>query len=232
MTGKGNQEIIGWWFSRLVQFVHPDVLVMLGAEQLKILKVYFPWKLLRQWTQICLDDCVKSMTDGNSAIFLVPKLWELLSKGGFNLTKWVSNSLHALATIPESESAKPVKDLHLGDMPSQRALGIKWNLELDTFGFRVKVKQKPPPRRSILSVAHWNGTRWSLMNTWKTGNSGFMIVHGWRNFAVNLLIQNLLKLALPFHCEKREPSLVRTDNWTNFVSGEKELRTCIQTVYS
>lgn len=152
MTRKGNHEIIGWWFSRLVQFVHPDVPVMLCAEQLKILKVYFPWKLLRQWTQICLDDCVKSMTDGNSAIFHVPKLWELLSKGGFNLTKWVSNSLHALATTPESESANPVKDLHLGDMPSQRALGIKWNLELDTFGFRVKVKQKLPTRRSILSV--------------------------------------------------------------------------------
>ena len=66
------------------------------------------------------------------------------------------------------------------------------------------------------------------MNTWKTGNSSFMIFHGWRNFAVNLLIQILLKLALPFHSEKREPALVRTDNWTNFVSGEKELCICIQ----
>ena len=55
-----------------------------------------------------------------------------------------------------------------------------------------------------------------------------MIFHGWSNFAVNLSIQILLKLALPFHCEKREPALVRTDNWTNFVSGEKELHTCIQ----
>lgn len=100
-----------------------------------------------------VDDCLKSMTHENSAIFFVPKLWELLSKGGFNLTKWVSNSLHALAAIPESERAtKPVNDLHLGDMPSQRALGVKWNLELDTFGFRVKVKQKLPTRRSILSV--------------------------------------------------------------------------------
>ena len=37
-------------------------------------------------------------------------------------------------------------------MPSQRALGVKWNLESVAFGFRVKVKEKPPTRSGILSL--------------------------------------------------------------------------------
>ena len=99
-----------------------------------------------------VDDCLKSVTDEDSAVSLVPKLGQLLSSGGFHLTKWVSNSSNALATIPESERAKSVKDLQLGVMPSQRALGVKWNLESDTFGFKVKVKGKPPTSRGILSL--------------------------------------------------------------------------------
>ena len=64
----------------------------------------------------------------------------------------MSNSSNVLAAIPESERATSVKDLQLGVMPSQRALGVKWNLESDTFGFKVKVKEKPPSRRGILSL--------------------------------------------------------------------------------
>ena len=37
-------------------------------------------------------------------------------------------------------------------MPSQRALGVKRNLESVFFGFRVKVKEKPPTRSGILSL--------------------------------------------------------------------------------
>ena len=64
----------------------------------------------------------------------------------------MSNSSNVLAAIPESERATSVKDLQLGVMPSQRALGVKWNLESDTFGFKVKVKEKPPSRLGILSL--------------------------------------------------------------------------------
>ena len=45
-----------------------------------------------------------------------------------------------------------MKDLQLGDMPSQRALGVQWNLESVAFGFRVKVKEKPPTSSGILSL--------------------------------------------------------------------------------
>ena len=50
-----------------------------------------------------VDDCLKSVTDEVSPVSLVPKLGELLSSGGFDLTQWVSNSSSVLATVPESE---------------------------------------------------------------------------------------------------------------------------------
>ena len=99
-----------------------------------------------------VGDCLKSVRDEYSAISLVPKLGQLLSKGGFHLINWMSNTSRVLATIPESERAKSVKDFQLGDIPPQRALGVKWNLESDTFVFIVNVKEKPPTRRGILSL--------------------------------------------------------------------------------
>ena len=47
---------------------------------------------------------------------------------------------------------RSLKDLQLGDIPSEWALGVKWNLESVAFGFRVKVKEKPPTRCGILSL--------------------------------------------------------------------------------
>ena len=89
-----------------------------------------------------VDDSLELVTDKDSAVSFVPKLGPLLSSGGFHLTMWVSTSSNVRATIPESGRAKSIKDLQLGVMPSQRALGVKWNLESDTFGFKVKVKEK------------------------------------------------------------------------------------------
>ncbi|KAL7826220.1 hypothetical protein SRHO_G00339580 [Serrasalmus rhombeus] len=75
-------------------------------------------------------------------------------KGGFKLTKWVSNSKKVLEVIPENERADMVKDLELDrkDPPIERVLGIQWNLEDDTFGFKVFVNRKPVTRRGILST--------------------------------------------------------------------------------
>ena len=47
-----------------------------------------------------------------------------------------------------------MKTLHLSkdDLPVERALGVVWSVETDTFGFKVDVKLKSPTRRGILSV--------------------------------------------------------------------------------
>ena len=78
----------------------------------------------------------------------------LLSRGGFPLTKWVSNSRRVLDAIPEAERAKEVKNLDLSkeDLPFERALGVRWCIETDTFGLKIDLKHSPPTRRAILSV--------------------------------------------------------------------------------
>ena len=99
-----------------------------------------------------VDDCLKSVSSENKAIVLVDELRQLLSKGGFRLTKWISNSRKVIDSIPTSERAGSVKDLLLDQLPIERALGVRWDVESDTFGFKISVKDKPPTRRGILSV--------------------------------------------------------------------------------
>ena len=100
-----------------------------------------------------VDDCLKALPSVEEASQHASNLWSLLSKGGFRLTKWISNSRKVLETIPEEERAKvKTLDLSKDDLPVERALGVKWCVEKDTFGFKVDVKLKPPTRRGILSV--------------------------------------------------------------------------------
>ncbi|KAL7839403.1 hypothetical protein SRHO_G00260610 [Serrasalmus rhombeus] len=88
------------------------------------------------------------------AIHLYQELKSLCAVGGFNLTKWSSNSRAVLAHIPELEKAKGVKDLDLDleDLPLDRALGVHWCAEEDIFKFHVFPKEQPCTRRGILSM--------------------------------------------------------------------------------
>ncbi len=69
-----------------------------------------------------VDDCLKSVESDLIAITLVHQLRQLLVKGGFHLTKWLSNARHVIEAIPESERATTVKNLDFEDLPIERAL--------------------------------------------------------------------------------------------------------------
>ena len=101
-----------------------------------------------------VDDCLKSVKCSDAAINLREPLCKLLQKGGFRLTKWLSNDKDVLDTIPKSERAPSVLDLDLDadDLPLERTLGVQWNMETDMFTFRMVPKDKPYTRRGILSV--------------------------------------------------------------------------------
>ena len=79
---------------------------------------------------------------------------EACAQGGFTLTKSVSNSQAVLATIPEGYRAKVVAQLDLDKekQPLERVLGIKWDIQRDTFGFSVSIQDKVPTWRTILSI--------------------------------------------------------------------------------
>ena len=99
-----------------------------------------------------MDDILKSVASDNAAIRLAGQLRELLSRGGFKLTKWLSNSRKVIESVPESERAALVKNLDFDQLPVERALGVQWNVSSDKFGFKIIIKDRPVTRRGILSI--------------------------------------------------------------------------------
>lgn len=101
-----------------------------------------------------VDDCLQSVASVKEAIQLTQDLRGACAQGGFTLNKWVSNSWEVLATIPESHRATLVKQLDLDreKPPLERALGVQWNIQKDTFTFKVAIKNRALTRRTVLSV--------------------------------------------------------------------------------
>ena len=101
-----------------------------------------------------VDDCLASTATEEDAIALYHELRSICHKGGFLLTKWMSNSRQVLAAIPETERAKEVKNLDLDhdDLPVERVLGVQWCVQSDVFKFKILLKDRPLTRRGILSA--------------------------------------------------------------------------------
>lgn len=99
-----------------------------------------------------IDDSLKSVDSEDKAIRLAHQLRDLLSRGGFNLTKWLSNSRKVIESLPEDCRATQVRSLDFDNLPVQRVLGVQWNFESDKFGFKITIKDRPATRRGLLSV--------------------------------------------------------------------------------
>ncbi|XP_067051287.1 uncharacterized protein [Acropora muricata] len=95
-----------------------------------------------------VDDCLKSVEDDQQARRLVNQLRQLLAKGAFRLTKWISNAYDVIQSVPVSERAGSVKELDPENLPIERALGILWDVQSDRFRFKIVVKDRPPTRRA------------------------------------------------------------------------------------
>lgn len=65
-----------------------------------------------------------------------------------------------MSTIPESKRAKSVVNLEVGQLPTESALGLKWNTEEEKFEWEVLEKilqsmnQIPMIRRGIMSAVY------------------------------------------------------------------------------
>ena len=100
-----------------------------------------------------VDDLLKSVPTEIEAISLIKETQSLLSTGGFNLTGFVSNSRSVLNSIPKNDLSKSLRELNIQQdkLPSDRALGVTWNLESDNLSFSTKLKEGPMTKRNILS---------------------------------------------------------------------------------
>ena len=101
-----------------------------------------------------VDDLLKSFKTSNDTVKMYEKLTELLTLGGFHLTKWISNKREVLEKIPDSELTKELKsiDLEMDELPVEGALGMQWNVELDKFQYRIIPNNKSYTKREVLSI--------------------------------------------------------------------------------
>ena len=98
------------------------------------------------------DDCLISVDDAETGKRLVKDLIELLSKGGFHLTKWLSTCNSITESIAVEERAKRKKVIDLSGDVSKRVLCMKWFVGDDCFTYKVTWPEMPATRRSLLSA--------------------------------------------------------------------------------
>ncbi|XP_045122645.1 uncharacterized protein LOC123511096 [Portunus trituberculatus] len=100
-----------------------------------------------------VDDLLLSVNSTSKTTIVVHHLRDLLHKGGFRLTKWACNYSKVLQTIPLTERAAAVKEIPLMDkLPTERALGILWDLEKDQLAVQVHIPTRPETKRGLLSM--------------------------------------------------------------------------------
>ncbi|XP_064621732.1 uncharacterized protein LOC135484315 [Lineus longissimus] len=101
-----------------------------------------------------VDDVLGSKVNDPEAIVLATSLREMLKRGGMDVIKWASNSRVLLKAIPNSDLAMGMKDLDLDSdgLPTERALGMVWDVEQDTFRPCITTQDRPMTRRGVLSI--------------------------------------------------------------------------------
>ena len=100
-----------------------------------------------------MDDLLKSFANAECAVNLSRQLRDLLAKGGFQLTKWISNCHDVLSAFPVEERTPQIKDLDLksDSLPSDRALEIHWDVDHDIIKFVFGKGEQPENRKGVLS---------------------------------------------------------------------------------
>ncbi|XP_036002193.1 uncharacterized protein LOC118565663 [Fundulus heteroclitus] len=106
--------------------------------------------------QFYVDDGLTSVATSQDAIDLLKRTQNMLAESNLRLHKIASNCSQVMEAFPSEDRAKDLKHLDLGvdPLPIQRTLGLCWNLQADSFTYRVSVATKPFTRRGLLSVVN------------------------------------------------------------------------------
>ena len=98
-----------------------------------------------------MDDLIKSVNTEEEAIQLIKGLSSNLHKGGFNLTKFTSNSTKVIESLPTEKCCNNAKDV-FESKETSRTLGIKWNIRKDAFTYDTKLSSVGATKRIVLKV--------------------------------------------------------------------------------
>ena len=100
-----------------------------------------------------MDDLFKSVPSLLEACSLQVGLGNLLSLGGFRLTKCISNDKDLLTAIPAELRAQSVRTIgEEGKLPTERALEVIWDVHKHAFLFKIKPKELADTRRKVISL--------------------------------------------------------------------------------
>ena len=99
-----------------------------------------------------VDDGLKSISSVLEAIQLASQA--ICDKAGLRLHKIVSNKKEVLEAIPVEGHAKGIKELNLAvqPLPIERALGVTWCGENDSFWSCIELRDRHLTRRGVLST--------------------------------------------------------------------------------
>ncbi|KAK4471035.1 hypothetical protein MN116_000544 [Schistosoma mekongi] len=99
-----------------------------------------------------VDDCLISVSSVEQAKSFVKQINELMSREGFKLKKWASNSELVTAVFPKFGGGLTTVDMPSGHGVTQIRLGLEWDTKLNVFRFCFDRIEKPLTRRGIMSV--------------------------------------------------------------------------------
>ena len=121
------------------------------GEQQKTMNNSMTRKSHKFWKEVFM---LKSFPTVNQAVNAIKQLEELCSRVGFNLTKFISNKEEVINSIPDDKRKSIVRNglVTLGNLPEEKALGVKWDTQNDTLGFYIKSADEPLTRHDLLST--------------------------------------------------------------------------------
>lgn len=99
-----------------------------------------------------VDDLLCSVSDEDTALRRFEDIRSLVATGGFNLTKFVSNSEKLMKIYNSLDSNNSTKNLSSPEI--SHALGLKWETKFDTLMFNINNDKRNVTRRGLLSVIH------------------------------------------------------------------------------
>ena len=105
-----------------------------------------------------VDDVLTGAPKDKSAVNLRDELCNLLSKGGFQLTKWASNSGQIMETTPLRDIASTLVPTSEPEKMSDslKVLGTSWNTKDDVLMFTnassILTEKDPKTKRSLISL--------------------------------------------------------------------------------
>ena len=100
-----------------------------------------------------VDDCLHSVSSPSHAVDLITRLCSKLQEGCVELGKFVSSSPKVINKLNPSIVSEKARKIDLESKVEERALGVVWDLQTDSFTFSVSTKSATQlSRRKVLSI--------------------------------------------------------------------------------